>query len=83
MLNWSMKWFEIDHLKYFSKPILFVLGHTEIATNIATGEEISFLSGRMAAKELGVSDKNMPGALKGRIKSLGGYKFRYADAEGS
>jgi len=37
-----------------------------------------FLSGRVAAKELGVSDKNIPGALKGRIKSLGGYRFRYA-----
>ena len=58
-------------------------GRPVIATKIATGEEIAFLSGRMAAKELGVSDKNMPGALKGRIKSLGGYTFRYADAEES
>lgn len=56
-------------------------GRPVIATKITTGEEIVFLSGRMAAKELGVSDKNMPGALKGRIKSLGGYTFRYADAE--
>lgn len=53
-------------------------GKPVIATNIATGEEHFSLSGRVAAKELGVSDKNIPGALKGRIKSLGGYKFRYA-----
>lgn len=53
-------------------------GRPVIATNIATGEKRTFLSGRMAAKELGVSDKNIPAALKGRIKSLGGYTFEYA-----
>jgi len=56
-------------------------GKPVIATNISTGEETIFLSGRMAAKQLGVSDKNMPGALKGRIKSLGGYTFRYLEVK--
>ena len=33
------------------------------------------LSGRMAVKDLGVSDMNMPGALKGRVKFLSSYTF--------
>lgn len=56
-------------------------GKPVIATNIATGQELFFLSGRVAAKELGISDKNIPAALKGRVKSLGGYKFRYETDE--
>jgi hypothetical protein len=53
-------------------------GKPVIATNTETGEEFTFLSGRSAAESLGVDAKNIPAALKGRIKSLGGWKFRYA-----
>jgi hypothetical protein len=49
-----------------------------IATNVATGEERRFISGRQAAEALGVDSKNVPAALKGRVKSLGGWRLRYA-----
>ena len=49
------------------------------ATNIVTGEERTFISGRAAAKELGFSEKNVPAALKGRVKTLRGWKLSYLD----
>jgi hypothetical protein len=53
-------------------------GKPVVAINKTTGESRYYLSGRSAAEDIGVDRKNIPGALKGRIKSLGGWIFRYA-----
>lgn len=48
------------------------------ATHVESGEIREFISGRAAAKELGFSEKNVPAALKGRVKTLKGWKLSYA-----
>lgn len=58
-------------------------GKPVVAINIETGERRTFLSGRAAAAELGVSEKIMPSLLKGKRKSSKGWRFEYGYKDAS
>lgn len=49
-----------------------------IATN-GWGEETRFISGREAARQLGVRQSGITYVLSGKQKTTGGYRFRYDD----
>lgn len=49
-----------------------------IATNIRTGEELYFESGRAAARYFGVDPAHVSTVLSGRLGQLHGYKLRFA-----
>ena len=59
----------IEHELFKQRPV--------IATNIESGEEIRFKSGREAARSLNVNQTSMRYVLNGRQKQSGGYRFRY------
>lgn len=80
-LEWCTVKENVDHCRkagrWFTQPSGFnaKLGKPVIAIHIETGERITFGSQKDAAKQLGLYQTHVNGAVTGRCRSTGGYRF--------